>query len=106
MKTKQTRRQFLRAASAASVAACAGRVFTPYLYSSEQPEKPKSAVEKLQIGAIGVSEYRAGIWENDQPFDGRGTFVGRRAAEFGAMVACADVYLPFAERFANYFPNR
>ncbi|MBR5758428.1 MAG: Gfo/Idh/MocA family oxidoreductase [Thermoguttaceae bacterium] len=103
---RQTRRQFLRDASLASAAACVAPAFTPYLYSSEQPVREKSAIEKLQIGAIGVSEYRAGVWDNDKPFDGRGTFIGRRAGEFGAVVACADVYLPFAERFAAYFPNQ
>ena len=106
MTTKQTRRQFLRQAGIASTAACVAPIFTPYLYSSEQPKKEKNAVEKLQLGAIGVSEYRAGVWNNDKPFDGRGTFIGRRAGEFGAMVACADVYLPFAERFAAYYPNQ
>ncbi len=106
MKTRQTRRQFLRNAGAASVATCVGSIFTPYLYSSEQPLKEKSPLEKLQVGAIGVSEYRAGIWDSDKPFDGRGTTIGRRAGEFGAVVACADVYLPFAERFAAYFPNQ
>ncbi|MBR0225189.1 MAG: Gfo/Idh/MocA family oxidoreductase [Thermoguttaceae bacterium] len=104
--TKQTRRQFLRNASLASAAACFTPIFTPYLYSSEQPVKKKSAVEKLQVGAIGVSKYRAGVWDSDADFDGRGTVVGRKAGEFGAVVACADVYLPFSERFAAYFPNQ
>ncbi|MDD3590362.1 MAG: Gfo/Idh/MocA family oxidoreductase [Thermoguttaceae bacterium] len=106
MSTQNTRRQFLRNVGAASAAACVAPLFTPYLYSSEQPKREKSALEKLQVGAVGVSEYRAGIWGNEQPFDGRGTFIGRRAGEFGAVVACADVYLPFAKRFAAYYPNQ
>lgn len=89
MSTQSTRRQFLQNVGAASAAVCVAPFFTPYLYSSEQPKREKSALEKLQVGAIGVSEYRAGIWGNEQPFDGRGTFIGRRAGEFGAVVACA-----------------
>ena len=73
--TKQTRRQFLRSAGLASAATCVAPIFTPYLYSSEQPVKKKSAVEKLQVGAIGVSKYRAGDWDSDEDFDGRGTVV-------------------------------
>ncbi len=103
---RTTRRRFLRESGAAVAAVCAAPIFTPYLYSSEQPKRKTSAVERLQVGAIGVSEYRAGIWDNAEPFDGRGTYNGRRAGEFGAVVACADVYLPFAKRFAAYFPGK
>jgi predicted dehydrogenase len=97
---KKTRREFLRTST--SLITAAG--FTPYLFSSAQPARAKGPNERLNLAAIGTSQYRTGIWNSDKPQDGRGTVVGRHAAQFGNMVAAADVYRPFAEKFASYFP--
>lgn len=97
-----TRREFLGSAAAAS--AVFGAV--PYLYSSEQPQKTPGPNERITFGAIGTSQYRPGIWDKSEAFDGRGTFIARDAAQFAEPVAVADCYRPFAEKFASYFPNR
>ena len=97
---KKTRREFLR--TSASLAVMAG--FTPYLYSSEQPVRGKGPNERLNLAAIGTSQYRVGIWNSTAPQDGRGTVISRHAANFGNMIAAADAHLPFAQKFASYFP--
>ncbi|MCL2744448.1 MAG: Gfo/Idh/MocA family oxidoreductase [Planctomycetaceae bacterium] len=97
-----TRRDFLAAATATASTV----VLMPYLFSSEQPVRRKGANERLNIGAIGTSQYRAGVWDRSEPFDGRGATIARHAAQFGEMVAVADAYRPFAEKFASYFPQR
>ena len=99
---KKTRREFLR--TSASFVTAAG--FTPYLFSSAQPVRAKGPNERLTVGAIGTSQYRAGIWGISEPIDGRGATIGRNAAQFGEMVAVADTYRPFADKFASYFPGR
>lgn len=96
-----TRRRFFQTGTLLGVG-----LFVPYLYSSEQPVKPTAANDRLNIGAIGTSEYRVGIWGTRKPIDGRGTTIAREAAKFGNMVAVADVNLPFANRFAAYFPGQ
>ncbi|MDO4587740.1 MAG: Gfo/Idh/MocA family oxidoreductase [Planctomycetia bacterium] len=105
-----TRRQFLKKSSialkGATVAVLGSGIGTPYSFSSEQPKRQKGINERLRIGAIGTSEYRAGIWDSSTSFDGRGAQIARKAAEFGEMVAVADVFLPFAKRFAEYFPDK
>ena len=98
-----TRRQFLKGAATGLLTA---GLWTPYLFSSEQPVRKKGINERLRGAAIGTSEYRAGIWDHSEPFDGRGTYIGRKAANFCEMVAVADVHLPFARRFAAYFPGK
>ncbi|MBR5627091.1 MAG: Gfo/Idh/MocA family oxidoreductase [Thermoguttaceae bacterium] len=101
MSTKCNRREFFRTGSALAGAA----IFTPYLFSSEQPERKKGPNDRLTIGAIGVSQYRPGVWDHEEAFDGRGTVDARNAAQYGEMVAAADVYLPHVEKFASYFPG-
>lgn len=96
------RRKFLQTGSLLAGSA----LITPYLFSSEQPHRKKGPNERLTIGAIGVSQYRGGIWDKDGAFDGRGTVDARNAAQFGEMVAAADVYLPHVKKFVSYFPGR
>ena len=109
MTKRSTRRQFLKQ-SASVVGVTAAMTMSgsgvPYIISSEQPVRKRGINERLRIGAIGTSEYRAGIWDNAKPFDGRGTFDAKRAAQYGEMVAVADVHLPFAKRFAAFFPGK
>jgi len=99
---KRTRRGFLTAVAGTVSTA----MLIPYLFSSEQPVRRKGPNERLVLGAIGTSQYRAGIWDRSEPFDGRGTTIARNAAKFGEMVAVADAYRPFADKFAAYFPGR
>ncbi|MDO5554606.1 MAG: Gfo/Idh/MocA family oxidoreductase [Planctomycetia bacterium] len=101
-RTKVNRRQFLR--QSVSLGACS--FFIPYLYSSSQPARAEGVNDKITVAAIGTSEYRAGIWDNEQPFDGRGSQIGRKAGSLGLMLAVADVHRPFAERFAAYYPGQ
>ncbi len=102
MSLKPSRRRFM----VGTAAVLTSGLWTPYLYSSEQPLRKRGINERLRIGAIGTSEYRTGIWDKSEPFDGRGSQIARKAAEFGEMVAVADVFLPFAKRFAAYFPGK
>ena len=83
-----------------------GSGWTPYLFSSEQPERKKGPNERLTFGAIGTSQYRAGVWDKSEPFDGRGTQIARDAANFAEPTAVADCYRPFAEKYASYFPGK
>ena len=102
MSTNKTRRDFL----ATTVGAVSTAVFTPYLFSSAQPARANDPNERLTVGAIGTSQYRAGIWDQSEPFDGRGTTIARNAGQYGEMVAVADTYRPFADNCASYFAGR
>ena len=100
-----SRRAFLSASAAAAAGCAAANVFTPYLYSSEQPARAPGPNDRITFGAIGTSQYRAGIWDHSEEFDGRGTQIARDAANFAQPVAVADCHRPNAEKFASYFPG-
>jgi len=78
-----SRREVLKAAAAVAAA--------PYFWTSRSLAA-ESADDKLTVAAIGVG--------------GRGTEIGRQAAELGHMVACADVDRRNAERFAEPYGGR
>ncbi len=80
MPATESRRSFLKITAAA-----ASGMFVPYHWSSAQQKQP-SANDKLNVAAIGVG--------------GRGSGIGRQAAQRGNMVACCDVDREHAERFA------
>ncbi len=81
-RSKSSRRDFLKTGA---VAAAAG-VTAPYFFTaSAQAEEPSS--DKLVVASIGVG--------------GRGTEIGNQAAGLGRSVACADVNLAHARRFAD-----
>lgn len=80
MQRTDSRRSFLKIAGLAASGA-----FVPYHWSSAQ-EKQESANDRLNVAAIGVG--------------GRGSGIGRQAAQQGNMVACCDVDRQHAERFA------
>ena len=79
----QNRRHFLKRTTAA--AAATG--LAPYFWS------PNNAIgaanDKLTVAAIGVG--------------GRGSGIGHQAGSLGNMVACADVHLANAEKFASKY---
>jgi predicted dehydrogenase len=85
--TKANRREFLR--RSALVAAAGSAV--PYFWTSECA-KAAPANDKLSVASIGVG--------------GRGTDVGHQAGDLGNMVACADVHLGNANRFAKKYGGR
>ncbi|MEN6494045.1 MAG: gfo/Idh/MocA family oxidoreductase, partial [Thermoguttaceae bacterium] len=85
--TKANRREFLR--RSALVAAAGSTV--PYFWTSACA-KAASANDKLRVAAIGVG--------------GRGTGIGHQAGSLGNMVACADVHLGNAEKFAKKYDGR
>ena len=78
-----TRRRFLKTTAALAAA--------PY-FSSSRPSRAESANDKLNIAAIGVG--------------GRGSGIGHQAGNLGNMVACADVHLGNARRFAERYQGR
>jgi predicted dehydrogenase len=80
MATRPTRRRFL-AASAGSAAGIA----LPHIFI---PRYGWTANSRLGVASIGVG--------------GRGTAIGNQAAGHGKMVACADVHMGNAKRFANH----
>ncbi len=79
-----TRRHFLKTSAGLAAAA-------PYFWSSRQAIA-ESANDKLNIAAIGVG--------------GRGSGVGHQAGSLGNMVACADVHLGNAAKFAERYQGK
>ncbi len=75
------RRDLLKATGTAAAGSFGAPLFARNLFAQE------SANDKLNVAAIGVG--------------GRGTGIGRQAAELGQMVACCDVDRRNAERFAK-----
>jgi myo-inositol 2-dehydrogenase / D-chiro-inositol 1-dehydrogenase len=63
----------------------------PYFLTAAGAKAQEAATDKLTIGAIGVG--------------GRGTDIGNQAASLGNLVACADVHLGNAKRFADRHPK-
>lgn len=102
MRQTYGRRRFLKHGGIA----LASLGWAPSLLAAEQMSEKNLPMERLTFGAIGTSEYRAGVWDQSEPFDGRGSQIGRMAAGLGEMIAVADTNLPFAKRFADYFPGR
>lgn len=78
------RRRFLKAASFLAAGS-----FGAGVLSAARPAGAQSPNERLGIGCIGVG--------------GRGSGIGKEAASRGAPIACADVDLDHAERFASGF---
>ncbi len=82
-----TRRRFLKTSAAATAAGLAApRVWTARHARAESPN------EKLNVAAIGVG--------------GRGSGIGHQAGGRGNMVACADVHLGNANRFAKKYGGK
>jgi len=86
MPSTNSRRDFLKVAALG-----ASGMMVPYHFSSAQ-RKPQSANDKLNVAAIGVG--------------GRGSGIGRQAAQRGNMVACCDVDQKHAEKFAAGFGGK
>ena len=80
--TRQSRRAFLRTGSAVAF----GSMAVPYVFTADAQaaEKPRSKNDRFRIGAIGMHN--------------RGTYITRCAAEFGDVVAIADVDREVAEK--------
>ncbi len=83
-----TRRDFFRTTSTLAAAAMAA----PYRFTSAAVGGQESKNSRLNVGAIGVG--------------GRGTDDGRTAAVLGNLVACADVHLGNARRFAAPYKEK
>ncbi|TWU50506.1 Inositol 2-dehydrogenase [Rubripirellula tenax] len=90
-----TRRNFLKTASIATVAA------TPYFWTSASA-KAESANDKLHIGSIGTSIY-SNRYTGDGDHPGRGAVIGHQAGVLGDMVAVADVNSKAAAFFADRY---
>lgn len=90
-----TRRQFLRTASVASLAA------NTYVFTSSAKAQ-ESANDRLNVGAIGTSIY-TNRYTGDGDHPGRGAVVGHQAGKLGNMVAVADVNRKNAEFFAKEY---
>ncbi len=84
--SRHSRRDFLRAGSAACAGAALPHLWLGRLAWGESPN------ERLNVASIGVG--------------GRGTGIGRQAASLGNMVACADVHRKNAEEFAKPYEGR
>jgi myo-inositol 2-dehydrogenase / D-chiro-inositol 1-dehydrogenase len=80
---QSTRRDFLRTGAGMAAAGIAA----PYFFAGAAANAKGPADAKLTVAAIGVG--------------GRGSGIGRQAAELGNMVACADVHLGNANKFAG-----
>ncbi len=78
-----SRRHFLKAASMAAA--------TPYLWTSGRA-MGDSANDRINIASIGVG--------------GRGSGIGHQAGGLGNMVACADVHLGNANKFAERYQGK
>jgi predicted dehydrogenase len=81
--SKHTRRDFLKTTAAVTAAGMAA----PYFFTGTAAKADETKSDKLVVAAIGVG--------------GRGSEIGRQAAELGNMVACADVHLGNANNFAH-----
>ncbi len=85
MRTPQsTRRSFLKTTAGLAAAA-------PYFWTGRQAGA-ESANDKFNIAAIGVG--------------GRGSGIGHQAGGLGNMVACADVHLGNANKFAERYQGK
>ena len=93
---KSTRRDFLKLT--------AGAVAAPYVWTGAAA-RGESKNDRLNVAAIGVGVYRD-MWGVSGEFDGRGTTVGHQAGKLGNMVACADVNLKHARRFAKPYDGK
>jgi myo-inositol 2-dehydrogenase / D-chiro-inositol 1-dehydrogenase len=82
--TQSTRRRFLQATAGLAAA-------TPYFWTSRRL-RAEPANDKFNIAAIGVG--------------GRGAGIGHQAGNLGNMVACADVHLGNANRFAERYEGK
>lgn len=82
-RSKRTRRDFLKT----GVGMAAAGMAAPYIFTGAQAEAEESKNDKFTVAAIGVG--------------GRGSEIGRQAARLGNMVACADVHLGNANKFAE-----
>jgi predicted dehydrogenase len=85
--SRTDRRQFLRHSSGAAAAA----MVAPYVWTS-RTATAQDANSRLNVGAIGVG--------------GRGTDIGHQAGRLGNMVACADVDVRHARRFASRYDGK
>lgn len=92
------RRSFLKTA--------AGAVMFPAVWTGRSALGAESKNDRIGVAAIGTSRYRPGTWGNPNEFDGRGTTIARQAAEFGDLVAVADVNQHFARFFSENYGNR
>jgi myo-inositol 2-dehydrogenase / D-chiro-inositol 1-dehydrogenase len=92
------RRSFLKVA--------AGAIALPSVWTARGARGAESKNDRIGVGAIGTSRYRPGTWGNPNEFDGRGTTIARQAAEFGDILAVADVNKPYADFFAENYGNR
>ena len=81
--SKNSRREFLK--NTAGLAATGLSV--PYFFTAAAAKGQDAGGDKLNVASIGVG--------------GRGTEIGNQAAALGNMVACADVHLGHAKRFAG-----
>ncbi len=87
--SRHSRRTFLKSTSSLIAAAAA----TPYWYSpSARAEEPRSANDRLVLGAIGVG--------------GQGTGIAHQARRFGDIVAVCDVDRQHAERAKERFGGK
>jgi len=78
----------------------------PYWWTSAV-RAGESANDRLGVGAIGVSTYyNRSSKKKGRKSDGRGATIGRQAARLGNMVACADVNLAHARRFAKAYEGK
>ena len=84
---KSTRRRFLKTSARLAAAGAA----VPYFYSSAQAQE-ESANDRLTVAAIGNG--------------GRGSAVGHQAGGRGNMVACCDVDIERAEKFASRYAGK
>ncbi len=84
---RSTRRTFLKNTAGLATAGVAA----PYFWTSAYARQ-ESANDKLGVAAIGVG--------------GRGSGIGKQAAQLGNMVACADVHRQNAEKFAKPFDGK
>jgi myo-inositol 2-dehydrogenase / D-chiro-inositol 1-dehydrogenase len=91
-----TRRHFLKLS--------AGAIAAPYVWTGLQA-RGESKNDRIGVGSIGVSTYK-NIYGRSDEFDGQGSSIGRQAAARGNMVACADVNLHHAERFAKPYEGK
>ena len=91
-----TRRHFLKLS--------AGAIAAPYVWTGLQAHG-EAKNDKINVGSIGVSTYK-NIYGRSDEFDGQGSSIGRQAAARGNMVACADVNLHHAERFAKPYGGK
>ncbi len=78
-KNQNSRRSFLKTASAVGLSAATAPTILPKLYAQG------SANDRLNVACIGVG--------------GRGSGIGGQAADLGQLVACCDVHGPNAENF-------